>query len=135
MNKSIFLDINIVIDIIDEARKKHNKSKDMLLKLIENEYKVYISEDMISTIYYILKGNVRVLYFFKKFLKEWHIVPFGQDVIKKSIEFTIENGSDLEDTLQCFCAKENGCNIFLTNDTKFIECGITIIDYDEFLSN
>ncbi len=133
MNKSIFLDINIVIDIIDEARKEHYKSKDMLLKLIEDEYKVYISEDMISTIYYVLKGDIKVLYFFKKFLDEWHIVPFGEDVIKKSLEFTIINGSDLEDTLQCFCAKENKCGLFLTNDKKFIECGIDVVDYDEFL--
>ena len=133
MNKNIFLDINIVIDIIDEARKEHYKSKDMLIKLIEDEYKVYISEDMISTVYYILRGNTQVLYFFKKILEQWHVVPFGEDIIKNSIDYTIANGGDLEDTLQCFCAKKHKCSLFLTNDKKFIECGIDIIDYDKFL--
>ncbi len=49
-------------------------------------------------------------------------------------DFSIKNKTDLEDTLQCFCAKENNCNIFLTSDKKFIDCGIKIQNYKEFLS-
>ena len=31
---------------------------------------------MISNIYYVLKGDIRVLYIFKKFLEEWYVVPY-----------------------------------------------------------
>ncbi len=134
MNKKIFLDINIVIDIIDEARSSHLSAKNMLIKIIEQDYEIYISEDVITTIYYVLKGNIKVLYFFKNIIKRWHVVPFGKDVIEESIDFSIQNNSDLEDTLQCLCAKKHGCKIFITNDKKFIDCGIEILDYEQFLS-
>ena len=134
MNKTIFLDINIVIDIIDSARANHQLSQKMLKKIVQDDYEVYISEDMISTIYYILRGNEKVLYFFKGIIDRWKIVPFGRDVIKKAIDYTLKNSCDLEDTLQCFCAKDNKCDIFLTNDKKFIDCGIKVLSYDEFLN-
>jgi predicted nucleic acid-binding protein len=54
-------------------------------------------------------------------------------VLKKSFEYSLKHSSDLEDALQCFCAKENGCQIFLTNDKKFINCGIKILNYNQFL--
>lgn len=133
MNKKIFLDINIVIDIIDEARASHQKAKLMLIKIIEQDYEVYISEDVITTIYYVLKGNVKVLYFFKNIMSRWNVVPFGKDVIEDSIDFSIKYNSDLEDTLQCMCAKKNGCKTFITSDKKFIDCGIEVLDYEQFL--
>lgn len=133
MNKRIFLDINIVIDIIDEARASHQKAKLMLIKIIEQDYEVYISEDVITTIYYVLKGNVKVLYFFKNIMNRWNVVPFGKDVIEDSIDFSIKYSSDLEDTLQCMCAKKNGCKAFITSDKKFIDCGIEVLDYEQFL--
>jgi len=83
---------------------------------------------------YILKGNTKVLYFFKTIIQKWNVVAFGVDVIDSSIDFCIENGSDLEDTLQCMCAKKNGCKTFLTSDKKFIDCGVDIISYEQFLN-
>ena len=133
MSKKIFLDTNIVIDMIDEARLFHTQAKETLFKLIEEEYEVYISEDMISTIYYILKSNRKVLFFFQKAIENWNIVPFGKEVVSQSISFTLENNTDLEDTLQCFCARYNGCDIFLTSDRRFVDCGIKSIDYRDFL--
>ncbi len=87
---------------------------------------------MISTIYYILKGNSKVLLFFKDVLDRWNIVSFGRSIIKQSIEFSMDNGGDLEDVMQCFCANKYDC-ILLTNDKKFVNCGVEIIDYDGFL--
>lgn len=88
---------------------------------------------MITTVYCILKGNVKVLHFFKTILKKWSVVPFSNDVIEASIDFCIKNGNDLEDTMQCMCAKKMGCKMFLTGDKKFIDCGVTIVSYEQFL--
>jgi len=134
MNKKLFLDINVVIDIIDRKRANHQKAQAVILKTIEENYSIYISEDMITTIYYILRGDLRVLNFFQNIIQRWNVVPFGQETIKQSIEYAMNNNCDLEDTLQCFCAKNSGCDIFLTSDKKFINCGIEILDYDRFLN-
>jgi len=40
---------------------------------------------------------------------------------------------DLEDALQCLCAKENNCTLLITNDKKFVDCGIEIMNYERFL--
>lgn len=133
MNRKIFLDINIIIDIIDEARTSHQEAKETLVKIIEEDFEVFVSEDMITTVYYILKGNIKVLHFFKAILKKWNVVPFGHDVIASSIDFCIQNQSDLEDTMQCLCAKKMACEIFLTSDKKFIDCGVLVLSYKEFL--
>jgi predicted nucleic-acid-binding protein len=107
-------------------------AKNLLIKLIEQDYKIFISEDMITTIYYILKGNEKILDFFEKILKKWNVVGFGEETILQSINYCKQHKADLEDVLQCFCAKNNGCDLFITNDKKFINCGIKIVNYDFF---
>ena len=134
MSKKIFLDINIVIDIIDRKRANHKKAQSVILKTIEDNFDIYISEDMITTVYYILRGDLTVLSFFQNIIDRWNIVPFGKETIEQSISYSLENSSDLEDTLQCFCAKNSGCDILLTSDKKFIDCGVEILDYDGFLN-
>lgn len=133
MNRRVFLDTNIVIDLIDSDRKNHQKAKELFTKLIEDGYEIFISEDSITTIYYILRSNKRVLKFFKTIIDRWSVVPFGIEVIRESIDFAVTNRSDLEDTLQCFCAKNNGCSLLITSDKKFVDCGVEIVDYDRFL--
>jgi len=54
-------------------------------------------------------------------------------VIKAAIELSFNNSLDLEDLLQCLCAKENGCEVLLTNDMKFFDCGVQIMTVDAFL--
>ena len=92
-----------------------------------------ISEDMLSTIFYINKDINQTLEFFKVITKRWEIVPFGKEVIKNAINLSLEKNLDLEDMLQCLCAKENGCNTFITNDKKFYDCGISVYNANEFL--
>jgi len=134
MENKIYLDTNIVLDFIIPSRKNSHLAKQVLNKIVELDYKIFISEDIISTTYYIAKEHqTETIEFFIGALKFWNIVPFGKNVLKNSFDFSIQNKTDLEDTLQCFCAKENGC-ILLTSDKKFIDCGVKIVDYDEFLS-
>ncbi|GAB6045631.1 type II toxin-antitoxin system VapC family toxin [Caminibacter profundus] len=127
------MDANIVIDIIDGGRKNHFLAKKLIIKLIEEDYEVFISEDIITTVYYILKGNLKILDFFENIIDKWNIVGFGEKTLKESIKYCKENKADLEDVLQCFCAKNNNCEIFITSDKKFVNCGIKIMNYEEFL--
>ena len=130
----VYLDTNIVIDIIQETRKHHDQALKMLQKLIISDYAIAISEDILSTLYYISKNKSEVLNFFKYVIfVDWEVVSFGQRVLKESVEFSLKNNLDLEDTLQCLCAKDNGCQILMTTDKKFVDCGIEILNYDQFL--
>jgi predicted nucleic acid-binding protein len=44
----------------------------------------------------------------------------------------LEKDLDLEDVFWCLCAKENDYDILITNDTKFYDCSLKILNIDEF---
>jgi len=128
-----YFDINIVLDIIDSSRLNHALSISLLRQLVLHEQKICISEDMLSTIYYISKDKKATLEFFENIVYvDWEVVSFGIDVIKVATQKALHESLDLEDLLQCLCAKENGCHLFVTKDKKFYDCGIKIVGYEYF---
>ena len=130
---SIYLDTNIVADMIDGARVNHGLSLELLKKLMLEDYDVFISEDMLSTLYYISDDKKATLEFFENIIYvDWQVVPFGIDVIKEATHLSLTNGVDLEDTLQCLCAKGNGCAILVSSDEKFVDCGVDVVGYESF---
>ena len=133
VSKKVFLDTNIVIDGIDKERPNNTIATTLIYELIVNGYEIVISEDMLSTIYYIQKDKKRTLAFFKVIQDSWKISSFGEEVIRKAIDLSLRKNLDLEDLLQCLCAKENGCQILITNDKKFYACGIEIYSTTSFL--
>ena len=133
-NKTVFLDTNIVLDIVNPKRINNKQAVELWNMLVLKKYTIIISEDMLSTIFYINKDKKKTLHFFEVITKRWQIVPFGKEVIKNAINLSFEKNLDLEDTLQCLCAKENGCDILITNDKKFYDCGIEIMNYEEFIN-
>ncbi len=132
--KKIFLDTNIVLDIIESTRKNHKQALELGSHLLLNDYEIYISEDMLTTIFYISSSKQKTLIFIKEvILIDWQIVPFGKNVIKDAIDLALAKNLDLEDILQCLCAKENGCKILITNDKKFYDCDVSLYTIEEFL--
>lgn len=131
--KKIFLDVNVILDFIDDKRLGHHSAKKLIEMLVLNAYKIFMSEDMLSTIFYIYKEKRKTLEFFKVIQDKWVISPFGKDIVQDAIELSLKHNLDLEDVLQCLCAKENGCDVLITNDKKFYDCGIEICAVDDFL--
>ena len=134
-SKRVFLDTNVVLDMLDSSRPNGDGIGELSKRLIVDGYVVVISEDMLSTIFYVHKDKRKTLEFLKVISKRWIISTFGKDVIKKAIDLSFENNLDLEDVLQCLCAKENGCDILITNDKKFYDCGIRRVTVKEFLNS
>lgn len=134
-DKKIFLDINIVIDFLEQSRRQHHKAIELIEHLTVNNYNICISEDMLTTIYYISKQKPLVLKFLKTIAQRWQILHFGKETISKAIEMSLENDLDLEDLLQCLCAQTNGCKAMITHDKSFYDCGIVIYTAEEFLKS
>ncbi len=135
MNKKVYLDTNILLDFLDETRKNSKYSKELLYQLTLQNYKIVISEDMITTVFYIDRENTRVLNFLKNIVcKKWSISEFGTETIGVAIDLSLKHNLDLEDILQCLCAKNNDCQTLITNDKKFHDCGIKIETAESFLA-
>ena len=95
---------------------------------MEEGYEICISEDMITTLYYILDDKEKALRFIKELvLVDWTVLTFGTDTIKEAADMALSEKKDLEDILQCLCAKKSGCNMVITNDKKFYDCGVDIV--------
>ena len=131
--KKIFFDANVVLDMVDINRVEYSVANKLVKKVILSGYDILISEDMLSTIYYINKDKTATLNFFKIIQDDWNIVSFSKEIIKDAIDISLEQNLDLEDVLQCLCAKNNNCDVLITNDKKFYDCGIKIMNTKEFL--
>ena len=132
-DKKIFLDINVVIDFLERSRPQHNSSVKLIEYLTLNNYEICISEDMLTTIYYISKEKVSVLNFLYFITEQWNILHFGKETIQRAVAMSLENKQDLEDQLQCLCAQAATCCCLITHDKTFYDCGITIFTAKEFL--
>lgn len=55
MSKSVFLDTHVVLDFLDLSRDGNSKAVSLMQYLIMNDWIIVISEDMLSTIYFIDK--------------------------------------------------------------------------------
>ena len=107
--EKIFLDANIVIDIVEER-------KNILLEDFSN-FKVYFSPLSIHILTYLYKYKIpstKILC-----LKEYSIfVPFTDDITYKSL---LGPTNDFEDNVQLHSAAEAQCDWFITSDRKLLE--------------
>lgn len=134
MSKKIFLDTNVVADIIDAKRANHEKAMKLMEKLIYDDFVVCISEDMLTTLFYISKEKTETLEFFKNVIfQDWEILNFNKKILGDGVELSLKSSLDLEDIFQCLCAKQNGCEIIITNDSKFYNCGLEIFSIEQFI--
>jgi hypothetical protein len=64
---------------------------------------------------------------------DWEILNFSKEILFEGVEIAQGGNLDLEDILQCLCAKQNGCTAIITNDSKFFNCGLEIFSVEQFL--
>ena len=134
MATKIYLDANIVLDFLSPERSKHPESKKVMDTLIRRGDTIVISEDILTTVYYIAKNKRKAVAFFKLIQHRWEIVHFGDQVIAAALDRVLVSEEDLEDTLQCLCAKQEACTLIVTEDRDFVDCGVEVLDYEGFLS-
>jgi len=127
----IFFDTNIVLDILNKERVRHEESTLLWKKVILHDIDIFISEDMLSTIYYVEKEKSKILDFFEMILRRWHIVPYGVEVIQEALTVAREKQWDFEDVLQVCCAKHHSCSHLVTNDQRFAPYGVKIVGSTE----
>ncbi len=126
----IFLDANIILDLIDLDRNNYQKTKERLAIYITNSDELCTSCDIFTTIYYVASKKIehqKLLTELEKLLTFIEILPIDINTITKAMQISkTKDLKDLEDILQYTCAKENNCNLIVTNDKKFYSPDIEI---------
>lgn len=138
--KKIFLDANIFIDLADTKRPFYKESTELFTYLIQNrqEFTLYTSCDLITTIYYLLKkplGKELVLEKLKVMNKIMTIIEFGNQEVNEAIYLMEQNKHfiDLEDTIQFVMARKKRCDYIITNDKGFYSHDVPLLSSVEAL--
>ncbi|MEO6818876.1 MAG: PIN domain-containing protein [Ginsengibacter sp.] len=132
--KKIFVDTNIIVDLIADRKPFSKYAIEIFNKAEEKKIQIFTSSHSIATTHYILKKYVEdsklrdVLYNLLEYLT---VIPVDADVIKRGLR---SKHKDFEDSIQilCACYVEKLECIVTRNVKDFKYSEIPVLTPDEF---
>jgi len=126
----IFIDANVLVDLIDSNRMNNEKVKKLFSIILNNE--LFTSCDIVTTIYYLtrkVENNLDYVYHISNLCE---IIPFSNNDLFQTIKMMKENikFKDLEDSIQYFLAQKVDVDFIITNDKKFYSPNIKLLTID-----
>jgi predicted nucleic acid-binding protein len=122
--KSIFLDTNIIIDILLN-RNIGLALQALYVKASEKEYIMYATTLSIGTAFYVTSkviGSKKGADLLNFFLLSIEIIPQNKQDILEAFKLAIP---DFEDAIQYQAAKKAGCSFLASRDVAFHSLGFT----------
>lgn len=135
MYDKVFLDANILLDIMDSTRTFSKSSKKVYGFLLK-ECQVFTSCDIITTLYYVgvKKDKNSILHNIQIINKTLKVIEFSNEEIEQTCTLMLEdeNYKDLEDSIQYILAKKYDCDLIISNDKNFVSKDIDLLNSEEF---
>ena len=126
----IFLDTNILLDLLLQ-REKTKEAMIILNSIDRGAYDGVISDITLINIAYVArKQKVNTKDFLKALVQTCKIT--GANNALSSEALALDN-SDFEDSLQYVCAKSEGCDYIISNDKRFYQGEIDVLNSDKFV--
>ena len=131
--KKIFVDTNIIVDLIADRKPFSKFAIDLFSKAENKKIRLFTSSHSIATTHYLLKKYIEekdlrnILYDLTDYIT---IIPIEGETIKKGLR---SKHKDFEDALQIICANSiEKIDCIVTRNIKdFKECEITVLTPDE----
>jgi predicted nucleic acid-binding protein len=130
---SVFLDTNILVDLIADRRPFSKHAIEIFKSAEERKIQLYTSSHSIATTHYLLKKYVEekeLRDILSNLLGFLVVIPVDLDVLKKGLR---SKHKDFEDAIQILCASSiAGIDFIVTRNTKdFKTCDIAVLTPDE----
>lgn len=136
MKNKLFLDTNVVLDLLGEREPFYNSAAKITSLADKGNINIVVSALTYSTVYYLLSRfeNVDQV---KEKIRKFKVIAETSDLTDKIIDKELSSKfSDFEDSLQYYCALKKDCNILITRNGKdFKESDIPVLTPDEFLNS
>lgn len=136
MKDKLFLDTNIVIDLLGERPPFYKPAAKIATQADKGKIEIIVSALTCSTVYYLLSRfeSVEVA---KEKIRKLKVIAETSDLTEKVIDKgLVSKFSDFEDSIQYYCAVKNGCNLIITKNVKdFKESEIPILSHGEYLNS
>lgn len=116
MAYKIFLDTNIIIDLLMERTYELDSINEIINLAGKEIINLYISESVITTTFYILRKEKRIdtLSAFREMCKSINVISFSKDVLYHPLE----KFKDIEDGILYFLAAKAKMDYFITRNVK-----------------
>jgi predicted nucleic acid-binding protein len=135
MKEKLFLDTNVVIDLLGEREHFYESAAKIATLADKEKIQIYVSALTYSTAYYLLM-RFEDKEIVKEKISKFKVIAETSDLTDKIIDKgLLSNFSDFEDSLQYYCAVEMNCDIIITRNGKdFKESDIPVLTPDEYLN-
>jgi len=135
MNKKIFIDSDIILDVLAKREHFYEFAAEIFDIGYEKKLDLYTNAVVLANLFYLLRkkyGTEKSKAQLKKLRLILNVVPIDG----KTVDYALDSKfRDFEDGLQYFSAKENGIPIIITRNVKdYKEKGIIIQTAEEFLT-
>jgi predicted nucleic acid-binding protein len=133
--KKVFVDTNIIIDILGQRINFYENSQDFFTYALDNKIELYVSTLSFTNTHYILSEQMKfskVRNTLRKFKTLVKVASFNDKILELSLG---DEFKDFEDGIQYFIALENSCEVIVTRNKKdFKKSQIPVLSPKEFLS-
>jgi predicted nucleic acid-binding protein len=131
----IFLDTNVVLDVLTERKPWFDDSAAVLSLLESEEVEGFVAAHTVTTLYFLIEkslGGKKARTALLDLLKLVRAAPVDQSLLLKALSLAWD---DFEDAVQGACAVEIGAEYFITrNAADFGSLSIPVHSPAEFLS-
>ncbi|MBU2553872.1 MAG: PIN domain-containing protein [Bacteroidetes bacterium] len=136
MKDRIFLDTNVVLDLLGEREPYYNSAAKIATLADKDEIDLIVSALTYSTVYYLL-SRAEDKKLVKEKLRKFKVIAETSDLTDKIVDKGLSSKlSDFEDSLQYYCAIKMDCKILITRNSKdFKESEIPVLTPDEYLNS
>ena len=132
----VFIDANIILDTFSKDRRYHKYSLDTYAFLLQQQYQLFTSCDLITTIYYLdsKKDKKQALKNIQSINTTLKVIDFSNKEVEQTCSLMLQDSDykDLEDTLQYIMAKKENCDMIISNDENFVSKNIEVLTSKEF---
>ena len=121
MATKIFLDTNIILDLLDQERPFSGESEVLFRLIDDGSLQAYFSESVITTTDYILTkkfANTKRIDILTDLLKMVTVIECSNSIVKSAL---LKNENDLEDAILYELALTEKLDYFITNDKQALK--------------
>ena len=135
MKEKLFLDTNVVVDLLGEREPFYNSIAKIATLADKGKIHLIVSALTYSTVYYIL-SRFEDKDVVKEKIRKFKVIAETSDLTNNIIDKGLSSKfKDFEDSLQYYCAVKLECTMLITRNGKdFKESEIPVFSPDEYLS-
>ncbi|MBN2610679.1 MAG: PIN domain-containing protein [Bacteroidales bacterium] len=136
MKDRLFLDTNVVVDLLGEREPFYDSVAKIATLADKGQIQIIVSALTYSTVYYVI-SRFEEKELVKEKIRKFKVIAKTSDLTDKIIDKALSSKfRDFEDSLQYYCAVGIDCNILITRNGKdFKDSDIPVLSPDEYLNS